>query len=103
MTHRDDLLRIYQTAAHAVQAGVAMDLADDSRQGNTNSSASPKQLRTGLNMAMVGHGALLRLLIKKGLITELEYLEELVSGALDEQLAYEAKLSARHGAEIHLV
>ena len=55
MTKRDDFQRRYESAAHAVQAGVGMELADDERYHNTNSSASPKQLRTGINMAMIEH------------------------------------------------
>jgi hypothetical protein len=97
VTKRDDLQRRYEAAAHAVQAGVGMELADDERHGNTNSSASPKQLRTGVNMAMVSHGALVRLLIDKGLFTEEEYFEELVKGAEAEKTAYEERLSARYG------
>lgn len=93
MTKLDDLKRRYQVAAHAVQSGVAMDLNDDPASG------TPKHLRTGVNLAMVDHGALVRLLIKKGLITEEEYFTELVAGAEDEQRAYEQKLTARYGGK----
>lgn len=99
MTTRDELQRRYAVAAHAVQAGVAMELADDERTGNTNPSTSPKQLRTGINMALVSHGALVRMLITKGLFTEEEYFEELVRGVEDEQRTYEERLSARHGGK----
>jgi transcription termination factor NusB len=97
VTKRDDLQRRYEAAAHAVQAGVGMELADDERHHNTNSSASPKQLRTGVNMAMIEHGALVRILIAKGLFTEEEYFEELVKGVEDEKRLYEERLSARYG------
>lgn len=97
MSTRDELERRYHAAAHAVQAGVAMELADDERNGNPNPATSPKQLRTGINMAMVEHGALVRLLIAKGLFTEEEYFAELVAGVEDEKRAYEARLTARHG------
>lgn len=99
MTTRDDLERRYHAAAHAVQSGVAMELADDERLGNTNPSTSPKQLRTGINMAMVSHGALVRVLISKGLFTEAEYFTELVAGVEDEKRAYEERLNARHGGK----
>lgn len=99
MSKRDDLQRRYEAAAHAVQAGVAMELADDERYHNTNSSASPKQLRTGINLAMVSHGALVRLLIAKGILTEEEYFEELVKGVEDEKRLYEERLSARYGGK----
>jgi len=98
MTKRDDLQRRYEIAAHAVQAGVAMELNDDppSRSG---SPVSPKMLRTGVNLAMVEHGALVRVLIAKGIFTEEEYFEELVKGVEAEQAAYEARLTARFGGK----
>jgi hypothetical protein len=99
MSHRDDLQRRYEAAAHAVQAGVGMELEDDKRNGNTNSSATPKQLRTGINLAFVEHGALVRVLIAKGLFTEEEYFEQLVLGVEDEKRQYEERLSARYGGK----
>lgn len=102
MSTLDELNRRYLAAAHAVQAGVAMELNDDppSRSG---SATSPKMLRTGINLAMVEHGALVRLLIKKGLITNEEYMAELVTGVEDEQRQYEERLSRRFGSKITLV
>jgi hypothetical protein len=99
VTTREDLERRYHAAAHAVQSGVAMELADDERHGNTNPSTSPKQLRTGINMAIVSHGALVRILIAKGLFTEEEYFAELVAGVEDERRQYEERLSARFGGK----
>ena len=98
MSYRDELQRRYAAAAHAVQAGVQMELNDDppSRSG---SAASPKMLRVGVNMAMVEHGALVRVLIAKGLFTEEEYFEELVKGVEDEQRQYEERLTARFGGK----
>lgn len=102
MSKRDELERRYEAAAHAVQAGVGMEMNDDppSRSG---SATSPKMLRTGVNMAMVGNGALVRLLIAKGVFTEDEYFEELVNGVEAEHAAYEERLSARFGATVKLV
>jgi hypothetical protein len=96
MTKRDDLQQRYLAAAHAVQAGVQMEMNDDppTRSG---SPVSPKMLRTGLNLAMVEHGALVRLLIAKGLFTEEEYFEELVKGVEAEKVLYEERLTARFG------
>jgi transcription termination factor NusB len=98
MTKREELQRRYEAAAHAVQAGVAMELNDDppSRSG---SAVSPKMLRTGLNLAMVKHGALVRVLISKGLFTEEEYFEELVKGVEDEKRLYEERLTQRFGGK----
>jgi len=103
MTKLEDLQRRYLTAAHAVQAGVAMEMNDDP-PSNSASAVSPKMLRTGVNMAMVQQGALVRLLIAKGIITEEEYFEELAKGAEAEKAAYEERLSRRfNGAKIDLV
>jgi len=96
MTKRDELQRRYEAAAHAVQAGVAMEMNDDP-PSISGSAASPKMLRTGVNLAMVEHGALVRMLIAKGLFTEKEYFEELVKGVEDEKRLYEERLSARYG------
>jgi hypothetical protein len=102
MTKRDELQRRYEIAAHAVQAGVAMEL-NDAPPHISQSAASPKMLRTGVNLAMVEHGALVRTLISKGLFTEEEYFEQLVLGVEAEKAAYEARLSARFGGKITLV
>lgn len=93
MTTREDLERRYHAAAHAVQAGVGMELNHDPASG------TPKHLRTGLNLNMVSHGALVRLLIKQGLFTEEEYFAELVAGVEDEKRQYEERLSARYGGK----
>jgi transcription termination factor NusB len=98
MTKRDDLQRRYEVAAHAVQAGVAMEM-NDAPPHISQSAVSPKMLRTGVNLAMVEHGALVRLMIKKGIITDLEYMEELVKGVEQEQHDYEARLSAKYGGK----
>lgn len=98
MTKQDDLRRRYSAAAHAIQAGVQMEMNDDppSRSG---SPVSPKMLRTGVNLAMVEHGALVRLLIEKGIITDLEYMEALVAGVEAEQKMYEERLTVRFGGK----
>lgn len=98
MTKRDELQRRYLAAAHAVQAGVQMEMNDDP-PSKSASPVSPKMLRTGVNLAMVGHGALVRVLIAKGICTEEEYFEELVKGVEDEQRLYEERLTARFGGK----
>jgi hypothetical protein len=103
MTKRDDFQRRYEIAAHAVQAGVAMEM-HDAPPTISGSAVSPKMLRTGINLAMVEHGALVRVLIAKGLFTEEEYVEQLVLGVEGEKRLYEERLSARFGgAKIDLV
>lgn len=77
-----DLGLSYMEAAHGVQTAMAH------RIGLGQGLASPKHLRTGINLAMVEHGALVSLLIDKGLFTSEEYMEYLRL-ATNEELARE--------------
>lgn len=60
----------YIDAAHGVQAGVSLFMERDP------ALVSPKHLRVGVDSCMVNDAALARLLIKKGLFTAEEYMEE---------------------------
>jgi hypothetical protein len=80
----------YQALLHAMQTGVAYDL-----ESNT-SSGSPKHLRVGINAAMSDHGALVKLLIDKGLITESEYYDYLIEFMEREVESYTKKLNLRY-------
>lgn len=64
----DGLFGEIQHYQHAVQSAVAFEMSTG-RSHDTN----PKQLRVGINSAMVEHGALVKLLVEKGVITDLEY------------------------------
>ena len=86
-----DYQRRYAAALHAVQAGVALAMNYDPL------STTPKHLRVGVNSALVNQGALVKLLIAKGVITELEYVRELALMAEAEQARYEAEISAHYG------
>jgi len=74
----------YDDACHAMQSGVAYTMAM-----KMNDETTPKHLRVGVNSAMVEHGALIDLLIKKGLMTELEYWEALATAMETEVRRYE--------------
>lgn len=67
-----DLGLTYEEAAHGVQSATAFE---QSKHGSQ--SGSPKHLRTGINMAMADHAALVQLLMDRGIITNEEYLEAL--------------------------
>lgn len=54
----------YLAACHAIQTGVAFEHSRGSEDG------TPKHLRTGVNIAMCDHAALVKLLIAKGLFTD---------------------------------
>lgn len=86
----------YEEACHAVQSGVAFEL------GQGSECASPKHLRTGLNLRASEHAGLARLLVRKGLISEEEYLEVVRQAAIMEVNLYEAHLSKIFGVEIRL-
>lgn len=92
----NELRRRYFAAMHAVQSGIAMKMNYDT------SDTSDTTLRVGVNSAMVDHGALARLLIGKGLITELEYMEALATQAEKEKAMYERELFERFGRKVTL-
>lgn len=72
MTNRDDLTARYNAAAHAMQSGVAMWMNYDAAE------TRPKDLRVGVNSALVSNGALVKLLVEKGIITDEEYMTSLI-------------------------
>jgi hypothetical protein len=96
MTDPDDLGMTYVQALHAMQAGVAFEQGFDSNSGN------PKQLRVGLNARACDHTALVRLLIKKEIFTEEEYLEEIRLEMNREVKRYEQELSKKFNKVVKL-
>lgn len=88
--------REYLALAHAMQSGVGMMMNVDPKD------TQPKFLRTGINTAMSDHGALVNLLVEKGLITELEYYTHMCFFMRNEVRSYELKLSEHFGRRIQL-
>lgn len=86
----------YLAAAHGMQTGVAYELEKDP------SSGSPKHLRVGVNSAMVEFGAMFKLLIDKGIISEAEFYKELADAMERERDAYAERLSRQYGVEVTL-
>lgn len=86
----------YQALCHAMQTGVACELEKN------NSSGTPKHLRVGVNVAMSDHGALVKLLIAKGIFTEDEYFGALIEMMQREVDSYQERLSKIYGANITL-
>lgn len=62
-----------------------------------------KHVRNGIDNALVSHGALVKLLIDKGIITELEYCEALSEMWEIEQARYEKDLSDHFKKSVKLV
>lgn len=87
----------YATLGHQIQTCVAADIALGS------SAASPKMLRTGLNIVFVEQAALASLLIEKGVITLEEYQAALKKGLQQEVARLEADLSARMGSTVRSI
>lgn len=87
----------YVSLCHAMQTGVAFVMEKDP------SGVSPKHLRVGINSAMVEHGALVSLMVKKGLITEDEYYDSLIEFMEREVQMYRDQLEAIYGVKINIV
>lgn len=79
----------YRDAAHAMQSGVAMKMNYDAKE------TTPKHLRVGVNVAMSDHGALVKLLVDKGVITEAEYFPAIADAMECERDLYQAWLQER--------
>lgn len=92
----DRLIAVYQRALHGMQAGVAMKMNHDPKE------TEPKHLRVGINAAMSDQGALAQLLIRKGVITEAEYLQAIAQGMEHERSLYEQTLTGILGTNVKL-
>jgi len=87
----------YEKAAHAMQTGVKMiQNFEHSEMANSNSmfepSDSPKHLRVGINSTMCDEAGLVKLLIKKGLFTQLEYVTSIADEMELEVKRYEERI-----------
>lgn len=78
----------YNSALHAVQSGLAIWMNIDA------DLFSPKHMRVGIDATKADMGGLANLLIKKGLITLVEYHEAMADGMEQEKLRWERDLSA---------
>lgn len=90
---REEFLKEYKRLGHALQTGVAtmMQMGD--------AGASPKHLRTGLNISMCDHASMIWLLLKKGIITEEEYQEAILEGLEREKAEYEKVIGYHLGGK----
>lgn len=94
----EELRQRYQRAAHAMQSGVAYSMTEENCK-----EIQPKQLRVSINSAMCDHAAIVKLLMDKGIITELEYLEAITVQMEAEVKRYEMFLSTKMGSTITLM
>lgn len=89
--NRDELDARYMAAAHAMQSGVAMWMNYDPDE------TRPKDLRVGVNSALVSNGALVKLLVEKGIITDEEYMTSLIEMMERETEDYRQRIQQRIG------
>lgn len=82
----------YRAAAHALQSVIAAEIAADPERARIY--ADPKHIRVGIDLSKIEEGALVRLLIGKGVITAEEYAE-----AITDAVEAEADERGREVAE----
>lgn len=95
----------YLDLIHAVQTGCEYGVAGmhgDPRHASQDQWAIQKRLRVGVNSAIISQGALVKLLVAKGVITELEYWESIVAEFRDAVAGYEAELGKKFGSQVRL-
>lgn len=85
-----DAIDRYFAAAHAMQTGVALKMNFEPED------TGPKQLRVGVNTAMVEHSALAYLLMSKGIISRVEYFEALAQAMESERDKYQDWVNRRY-------
>lgn len=90
----EEMQREYRALAHAMQSGIAALLNYD------RDMASPKNLRVGVNMAMVEIGALVDLLAKKGVFTEQEIGEAIIENQKKEIDNYRKAYAEHLGVDV---
>lgn len=90
-------MKTYEEACHAMQSGVAMELARNPISGTA------KHLRVGVNVALRDHASLVALLVSKGIITYEEYERAMTEGMNEEVERYEAILRGSSDVKIHLL
>lgn len=93
---KQQLMQEYELLTHAMQTGVAYEI------GLPSDASSPKHLRVGVNSAMVNDAAMTRLLVEKGIITELEYLRAIRDEMKREVKRYEELLAKHYGTTVSL-
>lgn len=84
----------YLAASHGVQTTVKFNI------DRGTSSHEPKHLRTGLDMRAADAAGLARLLIAKGVFTEVEYMEAMADAAEEELRRYTKDLREKTGLNI---
>lgn len=96
---KEDQREVYAALCHAMQSGVAAKMGIPT---NESRETDPKHLRVGVNSAMCDMSGLVRLLIRKGIITEEEYFAVIVESMQEEVERYERYLTQAFGRDVKL-
>ena len=91
----------YENAAHAMQSGVKMEIEFEATIWSPEDAL--KDLRVGVNAALVDSAGFAKLLIAKGIITKEEYTKAIADEMELEVKRYEERLSVKMGTKIKLV
>lgn len=89
-----EFTRRYHAAAHGCQSATAFLMQS---LGASSAGADQKHLRVGLSMTLVDSAAMAQLLMRKGVITEIEYLEAIAVGAEQELERLTSEVHAKTG------
>ena len=81
-----DYEKEYESIIHGIQTAIKFEMEAD-----LSNETSPKHLRVGVNSSLISNGAVVSLMVKKGLITEAEYWEELIVFAQRDLDSYRQK------------
>lgn len=98
MSKIEELQKRYMALAHAVQSGIATLMERPYPKFIT-----PKHLRVGIDTSKADFGALTRLLITKGVITEEELWEALADGMQREVNEYQERCEKELGVKVTLL
>lgn len=101
-----EFLRQDEELRHAIQTGEKFEMETGP---NANFYAAHpglandiKHLRTGISCAMCEHGAISRLLVSKGLVTEAEFYDASLNSLKEEITRYEQRISSLVGRPVRL-
>ncbi len=94
MSEKEQFLKRYEAAMHAVQSAIKYKIQVE-YPFNEREVHIFKHIRVGVDSAHVSIHATAELLIRKGIITELEYFEQMAISAEKEKARYEADLGQK--------
>jgi len=94
----EQLIAHHQADSHAMQSGVGLLMAKDYGLDADRQPANfMKHLRVGVNVALTDHASLVALLIRKDLITDMEYVEAIADGMRAERERFEEAVRVAYG------